>query len=58
MTDYSASTGAVQPLARNGPTAPVITPAESAHSLVLTIEQLKPEQNGKFLGRDGTELPW
>jgi NAD(P)-dependent dehydrogenase (short-subunit alcohol dehydrogenase family) len=39
-------------------TAPVITPAESAHSLVLTIEQLKPEQNGKFLGRDGTELPW
>ena len=39
-------------------TAPVITPAESAHSLVLTIEQLKPEQNGKFLGRDGAELPW
>jgi NAD(P)-dependent dehydrogenase (short-subunit alcohol dehydrogenase family) len=39
-------------------TAPVITPAESAHSLVLTIEQLRPEQNGKFLGRDGTELPW
>ena len=39
-------------------TAPVITPAESAHSLVVTIEQLKPEQNGKFLGRDGAELPW
>jgi NAD(P)-dependent dehydrogenase (short-subunit alcohol dehydrogenase family) len=39
-------------------TAPVITPAQSAHSMVLTIEQLKPEQNGKFLTRDGTELPW
>jgi NAD(P)-dependent dehydrogenase (short-subunit alcohol dehydrogenase family) len=39
-------------------TAPVITPAESAHSLVVTIEQLKPGQNGKFLARDGTELPW
>jgi NAD(P)-dependent dehydrogenase (short-subunit alcohol dehydrogenase family) len=24
----------------------------------LTIEQLKPEQNGKFLARDGTEIPW
>jgi len=39
-------------------TAPVITPAQSAHSMVVTIEQLKPEQNGKFLTRDGTELPW
>ncbi len=39
-------------------TAPVITPAQSAHSMVLTIEQLKLEQNGKFLTRDGTELPW
>jgi len=46
--------------ARNGKpiAAPVITPAQSAHSMVLTIEQLKPEQNGKFLSRDGTELPW
>ena len=39
-------------------TAPVITPAQSAHSMVLTIEQLKPEQNGKFLTRDGAEVPW
>jgi len=39
-------------------TSPVLTPAESAHSLVVTIEQLKPEQNGKFLARDGTEIPW
>ena len=39
-------------------TAPVLTPGESAHSMVLTIEQLKPEQNGKFLSRDGTEIPW
>ena len=39
-------------------TSPVLTPAESAHSIVVTIEQLKPEQNGKFLTRDGTEIPW
>jgi NAD(P)-dependent dehydrogenase (short-subunit alcohol dehydrogenase family) len=39
-------------------TAPVLTPAESAHSMVLTIEQLKPAQSGKFLARDGTEIPW
>lgn len=39
-------------------TSPVLTPAESAHSMVITIEQLKPEQNGKFLTRDGTEIPW
>ena len=39
-------------------TSPQLTPAESAHSMVVTIEQLKPEQNGKFLARDGTEIPW
>jgi NAD(P)-dependent dehydrogenase (short-subunit alcohol dehydrogenase family) len=39
-------------------TGPVITPAQSAHSMVVTIEQLKPGQNGKFLSRDGAELPW
>jgi NAD(P)-dependent dehydrogenase (short-subunit alcohol dehydrogenase family) len=39
-------------------TSPVLTPGESAHSMVLTIEQLKPEQNGEFLTRDGTVIPW
>ncbi|HTB67735.1 MAG TPA: SDR family oxidoreductase [Steroidobacteraceae bacterium] len=39
-------------------TSPELTAAESAHSLVLTIEQLKPEQNGKFLTRGGAEIPW
>ncbi len=39
-------------------TLPMLTPAESAHSMVLTIERLKPEQNGKFLARDGTVIPW
>ncbi len=38
--------------------SPVVTPEASAHSMVLTIEQLKPEQNAKFLARDGTEIPW
>lgn len=38
--------------------SPAITVGESAHALVLTIEQLRPEHNGKFLARDGTELPW
>jgi NAD(P)-dependent dehydrogenase (short-subunit alcohol dehydrogenase family) len=39
-------------------TSATLTPAESAHSLVVTIEQLKPDQNGKFLTRNGTEIPW
>jgi NAD(P)-dependent dehydrogenase (short-subunit alcohol dehydrogenase family) len=39
-------------------TSPVLTPAASAHSMVVTIEQLKPEQNGKFLSRDRVEVPW
>ncbi|MBV9061392.1 MAG: SDR family oxidoreductase [Alphaproteobacteria bacterium] len=38
--------------------APVSTPEASAHSMVLVIEQLKPDQNAKFLARDGTEIPW
>ncbi len=51
IRDYTAKVG--KPI-----TAPVLTPAQSAHSMVVTIEQLKPEQNGKFLSREGTELPW
>jgi NAD(P)-dependent dehydrogenase (short-subunit alcohol dehydrogenase family) len=39
-------------------TSPVLTPAESAHAMVVTIEQLKPEQNGKFLTRKGADIPW
>lgn len=39
-------------------TSPVLTAAASAHSMVVTIEQLNPGQNGKFLSRDGTEVPW
>jgi NAD(P)-dependent dehydrogenase (short-subunit alcohol dehydrogenase family) len=39
-------------------TLPMLTPAESAHSMVLTIERLKPEQNGEFLARNGTVIPW
>ena len=38
--------------------APVITPEASAHSMVLLIEQLKLDQNAKFLSRDGSEIPW
>ena len=39
-------------------TSPTLTVTESAHSLVVTIERLKPEHNGKFLTRDGSEIPW
>ncbi len=47
-------------MARSGKpiTSPVLTPAQSAHSMVITIEQLTPAQNGKFLARNGTEIPW
>ena len=38
--------------------SPVLTPEVSAYSMVVTIEQLRPEQNAKFLGRDGSEIPW
>ena len=37
---------------------PAITPEASAHSMVLVIEQLKPDQNAKFLSRDGSAIPW
>lgn len=37
---------------------PALSAAESVQSMVTTIEQLKPDQNGKFLARDGTPLPW
>lgn len=39
-------------------TAPTSTPAQVAHALVMLIEQLKPEQNGKFLALSGKEVPW
>jgi NAD(P)-dependent dehydrogenase (short-subunit alcohol dehydrogenase family) len=39
-------------------TAPTSTPAQVAHSMVMLIEQLKPEQNGKFLALSGKEVPW
>ena len=51
IREYTAKAG--KPIS-----TPVLTPAQSAHSMVVTIEQLKPEQNGKFLSRDGAELPW
>ena len=34
------------------------TPAQVAHGMVLAIEQLNPEQNGKFLALSGREIPW
>jgi len=39
-------------------TAPTGTPADVAHAMVLAIEQLKPEQNGRFYSLSGKELPW
>jgi NAD(P)-dependent dehydrogenase (short-subunit alcohol dehydrogenase family) len=39
-------------------TAPTRTPAEVAHAMVLAIEQLTPEQNGKFYSLSGKEVPW
>jgi NAD(P)-dependent dehydrogenase (short-subunit alcohol dehydrogenase family) len=39
-------------------TLPTRTPAEVAHAMVLAIEQLTPEQNGKFFSLSGKEVPW
>jgi NAD(P)-dependent dehydrogenase (short-subunit alcohol dehydrogenase family) len=39
-------------------TAPTSTPEQVAHAMVLAIEQLKPEQNGKFMALSGKEVPW
>ena len=39
-------------------TRPTRTPAEVARALVLAIEQLTPEQNGKFCSLSGKEVPW
>lgn len=51
IRDYTTKAG--KPI-----TSPELTPAQSAHAMVITIEQVKPEQNGKFLSREGAELPW
>lgn len=37
---------------------PPLTPQESAEYQLKVIDNLTPEQNGKFLNFDGTELPW
>jgi NAD(P)-dependent dehydrogenase (short-subunit alcohol dehydrogenase family) len=39
-------------------TVPARSPEEVAHAMVLAIEQLKPEQNGKFYSLSGKEVPW
>jgi NAD(P)-dependent dehydrogenase (short-subunit alcohol dehydrogenase family) len=39
-------------------TTPTSTPAQVAHAMVLAIEQLKPEQNGRFWALSGKEVPW
>ena len=39
-------------------TSPTRTAAEVAHAMVLAIEQLAPEQNGKFYSLSGKEVPW
>jgi NAD(P)-dependent dehydrogenase (short-subunit alcohol dehydrogenase family) len=40
-------------------TAPTSTPAQVAHLMVLAIERLQPEQNGKFYSvASGKEIPW
>ena len=39
-------------------TVPTRTPAEVARAMVLAIEQLTPEQNGKFYSITGKEVPW
>jgi len=39
-------------------TVPTRTAAEVAHAMVIAIEQLTPEQNGKFYSVTGKEVPW
>jgi NAD(P)-dependent dehydrogenase (short-subunit alcohol dehydrogenase family) len=39
-------------------TTPTSTPEQVAHTMVMAIEQLKPEQNGKFMALSGKEVPW
>jgi NAD(P)-dependent dehydrogenase (short-subunit alcohol dehydrogenase family) len=39
-------------------TAPANAPAQVAKGIVTAIEQLKPDQNGKFLSYTGKEVPW
>ena len=39
-------------------TSPANAPAQVAHAIVMLVEQIKPEQNGKFLSYTGKEVPW
>jgi NAD(P)-dependent dehydrogenase (short-subunit alcohol dehydrogenase family) len=47
----------VMPLVRSG-VVKLITPAESVSAMIRLIENLTPEQSGKFVNYDGQLLPW
>jgi len=57
-TDMQRSIRADMAQAGKPITVPTRTPAEVAHAMVLAIEQLTPEQNGKFYSITGKEVPW
>lgn len=40
-----------------GPSAP-LTPEESVRGMLAVIEELRPEDRGRFIQWDGEELPW
>jgi NAD(P)-dependent dehydrogenase (short-subunit alcohol dehydrogenase family) len=47
----------LMPLIKSGE-IPLIRPAESVAGMIALIDTLTPEQAGRFLNYDGTELPW
>jgi NAD(P)-dependent dehydrogenase (short-subunit alcohol dehydrogenase family) len=47
----------IMPLIRSG-AIKLITPAESVTAMLGLLDRLTPEQSGKFLNYDGTELGW
>lgn len=54
----TTDTGLSKPFQANVPPEKLFSPARTADLLVGIIEQLTPEQSGRFWSWDGTELPW
>lgn len=54
----TVDTGMSKPFQRNLAEGQLKGPAEAAGALWHVIDRLKPEDSGRFLAWDGTEIPW
>ena len=54
----TTDTALSRPFQANVPTEKLFTGAQTAAYLLTVIDQLTPDNSGRFWSWDGTELPW